>query len=278
MKVIEAYLTPNKYSRPQTKLICVKGLVVHWFANPRSTGMANRNFFENRKFGKTGYGSAHDIIDLNGDLIRCLLYDEEAYQVGSSLPYKQGSKQIYTPIAWEKLNTNSNKNIKPYPNNCTIGVECSHLDWDGNMTPETVDTLFHWCLDRCKEFNLTADDIYLHQEIVGWKQCHMYYVKNPQEWIKFKQRVRDKLNEVTISSQEEFTEEELKMIQELQAQVQALTAEVQKLKEFNSMSAIPAWATEAVKSCVDQKILANPNGRSYDLYSIITILHRKGLI
>lgn len=68
-KIIEKLLTPNKYSRPQKKLIGVRGIVVHWVANPKISALANRNFFENRKFGKTNYGSAHYIIDLNASLV-----------------------------------------------------------------------------------------------------------------------------------------------------------------------------------------------------------------
>lgn len=75
-----------------------------------------------------------------------------------------------------------------------------------------------------------------------------------------------------------YTEEDLQMINELKAQVQALTIEVQKLKEYNSMSSIPVWAAEAISKAVSEGIMNDPNNRSYDLYSIITILHRKGLI
>jgi N-acetylmuramoyl-L-alanine amidase len=272
MKVIEAYLTPNQYSRPQTPLVAVKGLVVHWVANPGSSAMANRNFFENRKNGNDGYGSAHDIIDLNGDLIRCLPYDEMAYQVGSSQPYAPGTNQIYTPKAWEKLNTHAS-NVQPYPNNCTIGVECTHIDWDGTMTNETFETLLIWCVENLMKYNLTVDDLYLHKEIVGWKDCHMWFVKNPDKWDAFKRDVDFIMKNGGI-----------KMIQELQAQIAQLQQEVQTLKEYQSMPSIPQWAAEAVQSAYNtigkdgQPIMNSPEGRSYDLYAIMTILHRKGLI
>ena len=44
-----ALLTPNKNSRPQTKLKKVNGIVVHYTANPGTDAMANRNYFESRK-------------------------------------------------------------------------------------------------------------------------------------------------------------------------------------------------------------------------------------
>ena len=42
-------LTPNKYSRPQTPLEKVNGIVVHYVANPCSTALENRNYFEGLK-------------------------------------------------------------------------------------------------------------------------------------------------------------------------------------------------------------------------------------
>jgi len=276
MKIIEAYLTPNDYSRTQKKLACVKGIVVHWVANPNSTGMANRNFFEGRKTGQEGYGAAHDIIDLNGDLIKCIPYDEEAYQVGSSLPYMEGSSQIYTPIAWEKLNTYAS-NVKPYPNNCTVGVECTHLDWNGTMTPETYETLMFWCVDRLMEHNLTIGDLYLHQEIVGWKQCHLWFINNPNEWISFKQ-------DVDFIMKNGGTQ----MIQQLQAQVQALTVQVQKLNDYNAMPEIPSFAIEAIQAATKKVVGTKPDGtpqvlidtpdhRAYPIYVMATLMHRLGM-
>lgn len=176
-KIIEKLLTPNKYSRPQDKLKGVKGIVVHWVANPQASAEANRNFFENRKYGKTGYGSAHYIIDLNGDVIRCIPENEVAYHVGS---------KTYTKEALSKLST--------YPNNCTIGIECCHVDWNGKMTDATYNTLVELATDLLKKYKLTTNDLWLHKEVVGWKDCHKWFVDHPDEWVKFKKLVADRLN------------------------------------------------------------------------------------
>ena len=40
-------LTPNSWSRPQTRLKKVDGIVIHYTANPGSTAMQNRDYFEN---------------------------------------------------------------------------------------------------------------------------------------------------------------------------------------------------------------------------------------
>lgn len=152
-------------------------IFVHWVANPKISALANRNFFENRKFGKTNYGSAHYIIDLNGDVIRCIPENEVAYHVGS---------KTYTKEALSRLST--------YPNNCTIGIECCHVDWSGKMTNETYNTLIELVADLLKKYKLTADDLWLHKEVVGWKDCHKWFVDHPDEWVKFKKLVADKLN------------------------------------------------------------------------------------
>ncbi len=82
-KIIKKFLTPNKYSRPQKKLGEIKAIVIHWVANPNSKAISNRNFFESRKNGKKGYGSAHFIIGLQGEIIQCLPEGEQAYHVGA---------------------------------------------------------------------------------------------------------------------------------------------------------------------------------------------------
>lgn len=183
-KVIENLLTPNPYSRPGSKLLKVKGIVIHWVANRNSTAIDNRNFFESRKNGMKGYGSAHEIIDLNGDVVVCIPKDEMAYHVGSPNPY--------TKEALEHLS--------PYPNNCTYGIECTHIDYNGKMSAETYATLVQRCADLIIEFGLEEAEIplWMHKEIVGWKDCHRWFVNNPNEWKSFKEKVRGKVEEMKL--------------------------------------------------------------------------------
>ena len=55
-------LTPNPYSRPQTALPEVKGLVIHYTANPGTTK-----------------ASSHFIIGIDGEIIQCIPSSEIAY-------------------------------------------------------------------------------------------------------------------------------------------------------------------------------------------------------
>lgn len=177
MKLKEKLLTINKYSRPGIKLKAVKGLVIHWVANPNTTAMANRNFFEKRKHGNDSYGGGHFIIDFNGDIIKCIPPNEMTYHVGS---------ETYTDAALEMLGS--------YPNNSTIAVECTHLDWEGKMADETYNGLIKICVELCKKYDLNPlNDLWLHHEIVGWKDCHKWFVNHPEEWEEFKQIIYKKM-------------------------------------------------------------------------------------
>lgn len=205
-KIITDYLTPNKYSRPGTKIKQIKGLVIHWFANPKSSAKANRNFFENRKHGKTGFGSAHELIDLDGTVYLALPEMEMGYHVGS---------KTYTKEALSKLSS--------YPNNCTYGIECSHLDWDGTMTDDTYNSLVERCVTLCKKFSLNPlEDLWLHQEVVGWKDCHRWFVNNPKAWTEFKQLVNAKLNPPKVVEQPKPVEKVVTEIEEDEEQMKLI--------------------------------------------------------
>ncbi|MHC1750790.1 MAG: N-acetylmuramoyl-L-alanine amidase family protein [Cellulosilyticaceae bacterium] len=166
MKIVDNLLCHNNYSRPGVPLKKVKGIVVHYVANPNTSAVANRNFFNNRRDGKSGYGSAHYIIDLDGTIVRCIPENEMAYHVGA--------KQYKT------------KRLGDYPNDCTIGIECTHVDWNGKMTTDTYGALLELCSALCNQYELDAQkDLYLHYDITG-KECHKWFLKNPREWQQFK--------------------------------------------------------------------------------------------
>jgi len=55
MKITEMFLTPNKFSRPQIKLMKVTKIAVHYVGNPNSSAVANRNYFENQKTAASMY-------------------------------------------------------------------------------------------------------------------------------------------------------------------------------------------------------------------------------
>ncbi|WP_165861153.1 N-acetylmuramoyl-L-alanine amidase family protein [Paenibacillus paeoniae] len=280
-QIVERLLTPNKFSRPKLPIRTMKGIVIHWVANPMTSAKNNRDFFESRKGGLKSYGSAHEIIDLDGSVYVCIPKNEIAYHVGSNLPYTTGVTQIYTSLTWDKLNTNSSRHTKPYPNNCTYGIETTHLDRDGRMTDATYDTLVERCADLCKEFKLNPmTDIYLHQEVVGWKDCHRWFVNHPLEWIKFKQKVQEISNEdepMTKVEKEEF--DKLKSIVEKQTSIiTALHKTIKELQDKDIMKEVPDWSRQAVEAAERARLIDTPANGSYDFYRLLTILWRRGII
>lgn len=181
-KIITQLLTPNKLSRPQKPMNKIKALTIHWVGNPNTTAKANRDFFENKKLKPESneYASAHEIIDLNGDSIICLPDNEIAYHVGSN---------TYTERCLKELGN--------APNYCTYGIECTHIDWNGTMTNETYNSLVNRCFELCMKYGLNPlVNIWTHQEVVGWKDCHRYFVLNPEKWKQFKQEVFNKMQEL----------------------------------------------------------------------------------
>lgn len=176
MKIKKKFLTKNEWSRPGTEIKEVKAIVLHWLASPRGTPQGVYNYFEKRKKGKTGYGSAHYCVGLDGETLQYLPLNEVAYHVGS------------------KTYTEYGESLSSYPNNCTIGIEMSHIDIEGSMTDETWDSVVELTSLLLKTYGLTVDDITTHHAIVGWKECPKWFVSYPEEFERFKLDVKSYLS------------------------------------------------------------------------------------
>ena len=165
-------LTKNKYSRPAMMLNKIQGIVIHYVSNKNTTALQNWNYFESRKTGNNGYGSAHYIIDLDGSILQCIPENEVAYHCGA-----------------DKYNIETIKKLGKYPNLNTIGIECCHIDDKGMMTGNTYNSLVDLSVKLLKNYKLTENELFLHYDITG-KICHKWFVENKNEWIKFKEIVR----------------------------------------------------------------------------------------
>lgn len=153
----EMLLTPNPYSRPGDSLIKVKGIVVHYTANPGTDAEANRNYFENLKDTKKTSVSSHFVIGLDGSILQCIPLDE---------------------IAYASNNRNSD----------TVSIECCHEDETGKFTKETYASLVKLTAWLCGEYNLKEEDILRHYDVTG-KDCPRYFVANEDKWRDFKKEV-----------------------------------------------------------------------------------------
>lgn len=156
-EITEKFLTPNKYSRPQLELGKIKGIVVHYTANPGSTAEGNRNYFESLKDKKTTYASSHFVIGLDGEIIQCVPLTEIAY-------------------------------CSNHRNEDTISIECCHPDKSGKFEDATYESLVELVAWLCGEYNLDKNRIIRHYDVTG-KICPKYFVDHEDKWEEFKKDV-----------------------------------------------------------------------------------------
>lgn len=78
-------------------------------------------------------------------------------------------------------------------NRKSIGIEDCHPDWDGKFNEKTYSSLVELVAELCKKYNIEINNVIRHYDVTG-KECPRYYVRNPQEWDKFKQDVQNKIN------------------------------------------------------------------------------------
>ena len=169
MKITDALLTPNKFSRPQIPLKSVKKVVLHYVGNPKSSAMANRNYFENQKNGGR-YVSSHYIIGLEGEILRCIPESEVAYCSNSANTY-------------------------------SISIECCHPDATGKFTDATTASAAELCAYLLKRYGLSVDDLIRHYDVTG-KQCPLWFVPTKYQseavanarWAGFKALVSQKMD------------------------------------------------------------------------------------
>ena len=174
IEITQKLLSPNPYSRPQTPLHRIKGLIMHWVGNPWTTALFNRKYFEGLKNQdptskkKKKYASAHLVVGLDGEILQCVPLDEVAHHAGPTLQTTQEAKRIFGD----------------YPNGCLIGIETCHMDWDGRYTDKTWHSAVKLCAWLCQEFDLNEDDIFTHHFVTGIG-CPRWFVRNPDEWVRF---------------------------------------------------------------------------------------------
>lgn len=150
-------LTPNEYSRPQTKLEKIKGVIIHYTANPGTDALQNRNYFENLMISKATKVSSHFVIGLQGDIVQCVPTSEIAYA--------------------------SNER-----NEDTISIEVCHPDETGKFNQESYQSLVKIAAYLVCEYNLDSDDILRHYDVTG-KNCPKYFVEHEEKWNNFKRDV-----------------------------------------------------------------------------------------
>ncbi len=158
LNIQENFLTVNEFSRPGTRLRTVRGIVVHYTANPGTDAVANRNYFNNlpalnQKKEKKTYASSHFVIGIEGEIVQCVPLEEIAYASNDR-------------------------------NSDTISIECCHKRKNGKFTKKTYDSLVKLTVYLCQKYRLSEKEVIRHYDVTG-KNCPKYFVENEGEWQKF---------------------------------------------------------------------------------------------
>ena len=147
-------LTPNPYSRPQIPVEQVNYIAIHYTANPGSTAMSNRNYFENLATTQENKVSSHFVVGLDGEVVQCIPTSEMSYATNA-------------------------RNVD------TISIECCHPDETGQFNDETYNSAVKLTAWLCTRFGLNSDQVIRHYDVTG-KDCPKYYVENPDAWFQMK--------------------------------------------------------------------------------------------
>ncbi|WP_427052019.1 peptidoglycan recognition protein family protein [Paenibacillus sp. TC-CSREp1] len=180
IQVIEDYIPVNIYSRPGLKLKAKRGIVMHYTASPGASASNISKYFASlaqqmvSKGSKGRYASAHFSVDRTS--IYCSLPDDE-------MAYHCGSK-TYTQEALKKLGS--------YPNNSTVGIEMC-IEKDGSIHEETFNRVVDLAVYLIQQRGF-PEVFFTHKEVVGWKDCPLPWIKQPDQYERFKQAVHRKLN------------------------------------------------------------------------------------
>jgi len=151
-------LSPNEYSRPGAALVRVRGIVIHYTANPGSSAIANRNYFEGLKDSHVTKASSHFIVGLEGEIVQCIPCSEISY-------------------ASNDRNTD------------TISIECCIEDDTGKFNSATYDSVIRLTAWLAERYQLGTDDIIRHYDVTG-KNCPKYFVEHPDAWEQFRADVK----------------------------------------------------------------------------------------
>ena len=151
-------LTVNEYSRPGTETEKITGIVVHYTANPGSTAMDNRNYFEGLKDTHITEASSNFIIGIEGEIVQCV-------------------------PTWEVAYASNSRNID------TVSIECCHPDESGKFTEETYRSMVQLCAWLCLKFDLSEKDVIRHYDVTG-KNCPKYFVEDKKAWKRFRKDIK----------------------------------------------------------------------------------------
>lgn len=156
-------LTPNPNSRPQTATDKITGIVIHYVANPGSTAIQNRNYFEGLKDSQETQASSNFIVGLDGEIVQCVPTSEVAYASNSR-------------------------------NHDTVSIEVCHPDETGKFNDKTYESLVWLTGWLCEYLDVDPENVIRHYDVTG-KPCPLYFVDHEDAWLQFREDVKTWISE-----------------------------------------------------------------------------------
>ena len=231
MTITDALLTHN---RPYTKRTVTDAIAMHWVANPGTSAMANRNYFQNT----TTEVSSNFIIGLVGEIVRCIPEDE---------------------VSWCTNQANSH----------TVSIECCHPDWTGEFNDATYKSMVELAAYLCKKYGLNPlnGGVIRHFDVTG-KDCPKWFVpashggtdtNDCKHWHQFIRDVSAKVK--TGASPSKTTTPKITIDEAAKNTIKGLygNGEVRK-KRLSAMG----LSYDAVQKRVNEILKGNTSGKSSD--------------
>ena len=144
----------------------IRNIVIHYTANPGTSAIQNRNYFEGLKDSKKTKASSHFIVGIEGEIVQCV-------------------------PTWEIAYASNERNID------SVSIETCHKGEDGAYTKATYDSMVHLTAWLCEKFQLTEKDLIRHYDVTG-KECPKYFVDHEDAWETFRADVKRMLEEKAL--------------------------------------------------------------------------------
>lgn len=191
----EDFVIKNKFSRPGYKNLGVRGLVMHWTADPGATDENEHDFFDGSDGGGGRYAGAHLFVDRDS-ATQLIPFDEIAYHANE--------KACRISKLKGDIKFSDGSTYHGDANVTSIGIEMC-VEKDGTIHGSTVKRAEQVAAELCKKYGLDpAKDIYRHNDITG-KNCPAPWVSHPELFTQFKKDVDKLVNPPKAASKPEVS-------------------------------------------------------------------------
>jgi hypothetical protein len=158
------------------------GIVVHWTGAPKQDEIITMRYCLYTSL--LGY---HYFIGRDGTIYELAPWPARMYHCGTGEGHPLYTKEAqikYGTIRCPPWEHTASRPHPDSPNSCLMGICTAVEDAKGTITPECrtslVVILAHVCRTIGKQLDI-HDDIVLHNFLTG-KDCHKWYVDNPEDW------------------------------------------------------------------------------------------------